>query len=300
MKSSKPSPGGKKISNVTQYIFFLPAGLVLIAIVIYPLIYSLIASLTDIELLKLQSASFVGLENFIRSLKDKNFLISLWNTVLFVAVVVTIEFLIGLALALFVTVDIPGIKVLKTVLIVPTVLAPVVVGLMWRYMLFKGHGVLSYLLYLLHFEPETGILGNVIWARIAIYLTDIWEWSGFMALIFLAGIVSIPKELYEAAKVDGAAPFHIFVRITLPMLKPTILIAVIIRTMDAFCVYDIVYTITRGGPGMVTTTVSYQIYRTTIRFGELGYGSALAWILMVVVVLISIVYIKVAYRREKI
>lgn len=288
------------MSKISPYLFFLPAGLVLIAIVIFPLIYSLIASLLDIELIQVTSPNFVGLQNFFRAFKDHNFLISLWNTLLFVMVVVTVEFIIGITLALFATVEIPCVGILRTILIIPTILAPVVVGLMWRYMLFKGHGVLSYLLYLINLEPETGILGNVIWARIAVYLTDIWEWSGFMALIFLAGILSIPNDLYEAAKVDGASRFHIFWRITLPILRPTILIALIIRTMDAFVVYDIVYAITRGGPGMVTTMVSYQIYRTTIRYGELGYGAALAWVLMIIVVLISLVYIKVAYRGEKI
>jgi len=298
----KPEPiyAGRKKSMLIPYYFFLPAGLVLIAIVIFPLAYSFVVSLMDTKLVQPGVPQFVGFKNFIRAFKDKNFLTSMCNTLLFVAVVVIAEFIIGMFLALFSTVKIPGIGVLRTTLIIPTILAPVVVGLIWRYMLFKGHGVLSYFLYLLNLEPETGILGNVIWARIAIYLTDIWEWSGFMALIFLAGILSIPKDLYEAARVDGASSFYIFRRITLPILKPTILIAVIIRTMDAFCVYDIVYALTRGGPGMVTTTVSYQIYRTTIRYGELGYGASLAWILMIVIVIISIAYIKIAYREEKI
>lgn len=300
MKSFIQPRPGIKMSSLLPFLFFLPAGLALIAIVVFPLVYSLGISLMDIKLIQLDPPNFIGLQNFFHAFKDHNFLTSLWNTMLFVLVVVTVEFIIGIALALFATVDIPGIGVLKTILIIPTILAPVVVGLIWRYMLFKGHGVFSHLLYLINIEPETGILGNVIWARIAVYLTDIWEWSGFMALIFLAGILSIPKDLYEAARVDGASKLKIFLRITMPMLRPTILIALIIRTMDAFCVYDIVYAITRGGPGMVTTTVSYQIYRTTIRYGELGYGSGLAWIVMIIVVLISIVYIKVAYKDEKI
>jgi multiple sugar transport system permease protein len=289
-----------KRRNFQPYIFFLPAGLALIIIVIFPIVYSLVVSLLDIKIIQSGPSNFVGLKNFLKAFSDRNYLISFRNTFLFVGVVVSFELLVGMGLALFASQNIPGIRILRTILIVPAILAPIVIGLMWRYMCFKGTGILSYLLSLINFEPDTGILGSGIWASFAVYFADIWEWSGFMALIFLAGILSVPDDLYEAAKVDGASSLHMFLRITLPMMKPTILIALILRTMDAFCVYDIVWALTRGGPGMSTTMVSYQIYRTTIRYGELGYGSALAWLHMAVVVFVSVIYIRVAYRGEKI
>ena len=164
---------------------------------------------------------------------------------------------------------------LRVSFLLPTVLAPIVVGLMWRYMLFKGHGVLSALLGVFGLEPETGILGSSALSRIAIYLTDIWEWSGFMALIFVAGMMGISPELYEAARVDGASRVQIFWRITLPVLRPTILIAVIIRSIDAFCVSDIISAITRGGPGMSTArrSLSDLSHRHPQQRGAAGTGS---------------------------
>lgn len=286
--------------NIQPYLFFLPAGLALVVIVIFPIVYSLVVSLLDIKIIQNTPPSFVGMRNFLKAFADRNYLISFSNTFIFVAFVVSFELLVGMGLALFASLRIPGIRILRTILIVPAILAPIVIGLMWRYMCFKGTGILSYLLSLINLEPASGILGNGLWASFAVYFADIWEWSGFMALIFLAGILSVPDDLYEAAKVDGASSFKMFVRITLPMMKPTILIALILRTMDAFCVYDIVWALTRGGPGMATTMVSYQIYRTTIRYGELGYGSALAWLHMAVVVFVSIIYIRIAYKGEKI
>jgi len=285
-------------AGIRPYLFFLPAGLVLVAIVLFPLLFSLIASFFDVTLVDLRLISFRGLGNYRAAFQDPNFLASLLNTIVFVVVVVTMETAIGMALALICSIEVKWIGILRIALIVPTVLAPVVVGLMWRYMLFKGHGLLSYLLSLVHLEPEMGILGSPLLSKVSIYVTDIWEWSGFMALIFLAGILSVPDELYEAARVDGAKRLQIFWRITLPILRPTVLVALIIRSMDSFCVYDIIYAITRGGPGMSTTSVSYHISRTTIRYNELGYGSALSWIVTIIVVLLSLVYIRVAYRRE--
>jgi multiple sugar transport system permease protein len=293
MRRKRSIPAG-----IRPYLFFLPAGLVLVAIVMFPLLFSFAASFFDVTLKDMRLVSLRGLGNYSAALRDPNFLTSLLNTVMFVAIVVAVETMIGMALALICSVEVRWIGILRIALIIPTVLAPVVVGLMWRYMLFKGHGVLSYLLSLVNLEPETGILGSALLSKVSIYVTDIWEWSGFMALIFLAGILSIPEELYEAARVDGAKRLQIFWRITIPVLRPTVLVALIIRSMDSFCVYDIIYAITRGGPGMSTTSVSYDIYRTTIRYNELGYGSALSWIVTIIVVLLSLVYIRVAYRKE--
>ncbi len=286
-------------AGIGGFVFLLPAGLILLAIVVFPLVFSIVASFFDVELLNLGFRNFVGLRNYLAAFGDRNFLVSLGNTVVFVLVVVSLECVAGLLLAALAMAPVPGVAVLRVSFLLPTVLAPIVVGLMWRYMLFKGHGVLSYLLALLGLEPETGILGSITLSQLAVFLTDIWEWSGFMAMIFVAGMMGIAAELYEAARVDGASRLQIFRRITLPMLRPAILIALIIRSMDAFCVYDIIYAITRGGPGLSTTSVSYQIYRTAIRNNELGYGSALSWIVTVIVLLLSLAYIRVAYRRQE-
>ena len=285
-------------AGIRPYVFLLPAGLVLVAIVLFPLFFSLAASLFRVTLTDLRLISFKGFENYRAAFHDSNFLTSLLNTMVFVVVVVAAETVIGMALALLCSLEVRGMGILRIALIIPTVVAPVVVGLMWRYMLFKGNGVLSYLLSLVGLEPETGILGSALLSRMSIYVTDVWEWSGFMALIFLAAILSIPAELYEAARVDGAKRFQIFWSITIPVLRPTVLVALIIRSMDSFCVYDIIYALTRGGPGMSTTSVSYQIYNTAIRYNELGYGSALSWIVTIIVVLLSLLYIRIAYRKE--
>jgi len=284
--------------SLIPYFLIIPAIVILVALIIYPLVFSLSTSLSDFSLRK-TSSYFIGLTNYWDAFHDEEFLISLKNTLGFVAGMVSLEFFLGLVIALLSIGELRGIGFFRSLLVVPFSVAPVVVGLMWRYMAFKG-GIVSYFLSLIGFQPPRGLLGEAFTARVMVVAADTWEWTGFMALILIAGLLSIPQEVYDSGQIDGASNWQTLKHITLPLLKPVILIALILRTMDAFCIYDVIYALTMGGPGSSTNVVSLYIYRTAMRYGKLGYASALSWIVLLVVICISLLYIKIAYGKEEI
>jgi multiple sugar transport system permease protein len=180
---------------------------------------------------------------------------------------------------------------LRTTLIIPTIMTPVVVGLIWRLMYNPDMGMLNYFLALFGFPTVnwTGMPGT---ALPSVIIADIWEWTPFMALIMLAGLQALPQEPFEAALVDGASAWQSFRYITLPFLAPTMLVAFLIRLMDAFKTFDLVFVLTQGGPGMSTEILNYYTYRYGFKFFHLGYASALSWLLVVVITIISMILVK--------
>jgi len=162
---------------------------------------------------------------------------------------------------------------------------------MWAMMYNADYGVFSYLFGLLGFERRS-LIGDPSTALLSVIVTDIWQWTPFMMILLLSGLQSLPQEPYEAAQIDGASKLQTTRFITLPMLMPTIMVAVIFRTLDAIKIFDIVYTLTAGGPGIATEVVSLFIYRTGFRFFHMGYATALSWVLLAVTIVISQVYIK--------
>jgi len=261
-----------------------PTALFVLAMTVLPLGYSLVTSFEEFRLGR--PPVFTGLQNFHKLLQDTNFHSSLVTTLIFSVVATGVEFVLGLALALLLKEEFPFHGVIRSSLIIPMVIAPVVVGIIWRLLYNADVGLFSFVMQALTGE-SVSVLSSTVLALPALILVDIWEWTPFMFLILLAGIQSLPQEPFEAARVDGASSWNVFVHLTLPMLRPVILVAVLIRALDAFTVFDQVFVLTQGGPGTATEVATLMIYKTAFRFSQFGYGAAMAVALGVLVACFS-------------
>lgn len=285
-----------------KYVWFLllaPALLSLIFIVIYPMIFSLSLSFHQWNIIRPGGWTLVGLSNYIEILfHDSYFYSSLKTTLIYLLGTIPIQFGLGLLIALIlqnVTQKISGF--LRTTLIIPTIMTPIVVGIIWRLMYNPDMGTLNYFLDLFHLAPINWV-GMPNTALLSVMVADIWEWTPFMALILLAGLQSLPTEPFEAALVDGASFLQMFRFITLPLLIPTMLVALLIRIIDSFKTFDIIFVLTQGGPGRATETMNYFTYRYGFKFFHMGYTSALSWILLMIVTIISMLLIKIFFIRR--
>ena len=283
----------------SYFILLLPLLIFVTLIAIYPLFFSLRISLFDYRLTDPnQTQTFVGLENYIRAFKDPIVFISLKNTLIFVAGTVTFELILGLGLALLFSPETKIARFVRSFLLIPMALPPLVVGLVWKSLYNADFGVIPYYLKALGLDVGHGPLGELKLAMPAVILIDIWQWTPLIMIILLAGLKSLPIEPYEAAYVDGASRWQSFIHITLPLLKPTFLIAFLTRTIQSFKVFDIIYATTSGGPGQATTVLNFHIYTVGMTFFDMGYAAALANILLIVVAIISIIYIMVMSRQQ--
>ena len=277
------------------YLFLAPAIAVLLSLSIYPLIYSLTVSL------QVESPAGVrwSLGNFQRLVSDNFFLSAMGHTFIYAASALVCEFLLGLGLALLLNSEIRGRGVFRAALLVPMMLPAVVVGVVWRLMLNPNFGAINGTLKGLGFNTEA-----LTWtasprlALLSVIVVDIWQWTPFVFLVLLAGLQAIPQEPYEAAKIDGSSRWQTFRYVTLPLLKPAILIALLLRTMDLLRVFDQIFILTEGGPGFATETISLYIYRTAFRFFDFGYAAAMSFVLLAITNVISVVYIRFLQTRE--
>lgn len=277
------------------YTLVAPSIAVLLALSIYPLINSIGLSLHVVS----GGASRWSLGNFARLLSDRFFLAALSHTLIFAAGALTIEFLLGLCLAVLLNQQMRGRGFFRAGLLVPMMLPTVVVGVVWRLMLNPNFGAVNGTLK--GFAVNTTSLtwtSSPRLAMLSIIAVDVWQWTPFMFLILLAGLQAIPQEPYEAALIDGSSAWQTFRHVTLPLLKPAILVALLLRTMDLLRVFDQVFILTEGGPGFATETISLYIYRTAFRFSDFGYAAAMSFGLLVITNIISAFYIKVLQARE--
>ncbi len=220
----------------------------------------------------------------------------IWNTFVFTVSAVTLEFVIGLGLAHLFYRQLRGESVLRSTLVLPMMIPPILIGLIWLFMYKKDFGIINNMLKLLSIDPITW-LSKPSTAMPAIIIADVWQWTPFMFLLLLAGLKSLPVELFESARIDGASSWQIFRYVTVPLLEPIIAIAIIIRFMDAFREFDKIFQLTGGGPGVATETISLFIYRNGFRYFKMGYASALSYLTLIIIVGFSMIYIK-ALRRS--
>ena len=287
------------IGERSYLLMVLPLLLFVLLIAIYPLFFSFRISffkyrLTDPD----QVQTFVGLSNYIRAFQDPAFLTSLRVTLLYVAGTVILEIVFGLGLALLLSSEMRAIRTIRAFILIPMALPPLVVGLVWKSLYNADFGVIPFYLKQVGVDVGHGPLAELKWALPAVILIDVWQWTPLLMIIFLAGLKSLPIEPYEAAYVDGATRWKSFIYITLPLLKPTLLIALLLRTMQSFKVFDTIYATTGGGPGSATTVLNFHIYTVGMTFYDMGYAAALANILLVVITVLSIAYILVLERQQ--
>lgn len=272
--------------------WFVAPSFVLICIVtIYPIFYVLYLSLQRRQLL-FGISEFIGAGNYLSLLGDGRFWNALGNTAYFTAASVSLELLLGLGVAVLLnrTFRLKGIT--RAIVLIPWAIPTVVSARMWELIYNSDFGVLNYLL-----GVRVNWLGSPFWALNAAVFMDVWKTTPFVAVLLMAGLQTVPADLYRAARVDGAGPWAAFRNITLPLLKPVILVVLIFRTLDAFRIFDAIYVLTGGGPANSTETLSIYAYKVLFQTLQFGYGSALSVIVFMSTGFISLFYIKLL-RRE--
>jgi multiple sugar transport system permease protein len=278
----------RRLDN-NPWVFVLPASAYLIALSIYPLVSSFLLSLHEYHI-DSRSFTWVGWGNYASIFHNPEFYTAFRNTVVFTFATVGVELALGMALAVFMTRRMGGKNLVRTLLIIPMMTTPMVVGLMWRFLFNTDFGIVDYVLRLLFGLPPINWLGSAPYSLISLIIVDIWQWTPFAFLIFYAAIETIPHELIEAARVDGARGVQVFRHITVPLLLPVISIVVLFRGMDSFRAFDTVYTLTFGGPGRDSATLSFLAYLEGFSFSHLGLASAMSYIMVAVIALGVTVY----------
>lgn len=278
-------------------LFVLPCIAILLVISVFPLIYSLWLSFNSWELALGFPPEFIGVGNYIRLFLEVRF----WNAMLNISKVLLFgvgsQFLIGLALAVLMDRALRGKTLITTLFLLPMVIAPVVVGCTWRQIYHYRYGPLNYLLQGMNLSAITW-LSNPKFSLPSIIITDTWEWTPFMMIVILAGLQSIPEELREAAAIDGASKWKIFSHVLFPLLKPVIIVAILIRVMDAFKLFDLVVLLTGGGPGESSETITYYNYLVGFKHFSLGYAAALSYIQLIVIIIIANFFLRFLRERE--
>jgi len=294
-----PNEGGTKwwtrfldpSERTLAVLLLMPTALLLALIIVYPVCRLIWTSFQNLSLTSGAPAAFAGLENYSLMLEDPVFWETTWNTILITLITVPGALLVGMALALMANLPFKVKWPVRLSLLIPWALPLSFAGLIFAWFFHSEYGVVNDVLRRIGIE---GVIwfNSARWAFAAICLTIIWKTSSFMALIILAGLQTIPRSLYEAAEVDGAGRLRQFFEITLPLLKPAIVVALIFRTITALQTFDIPFTMTRGGPGTSTATLAMYIHQNTVDFLDLGYGSALAVVMFALSMGITAVYLR--------
>lgn len=264
----------------------LPTLAILLLVGIMPLIYSLVLTLHDWTLGKPRGAVFVWFQNYGRVLTDVRFWTSLKTSFIFTASAVSAEFVLGMALAVLFSREFRGNRLVRTLLLIPMLLAPIVVGLIWRFMYNPQIGIINFLLRLLGLQGPIW-LGDPAIAMPAVVLVDVWQWTPFMFLMLFTGMASLPVDVYEAAIADGATGAQRFFHITLPLLRPIILVAVVIRIIDTLRVFDTIFVLTRGGPANITEVLSIYTYKVGMNFFRIGYATTMSYLLLIIITFVA-------------
>ncbi|WP_051440934.1 carbohydrate ABC transporter permease [Ensifer sp. WSM1721] len=274
-----------------RVLMLAPALSILAGLTLFPTVYMFTAAVQKVSPDPDVPREFVGLGNFARMLTDPELHLSVRNTVLFVVVAVTLEFLLGLGLALLFDKYLRRLNFLKTILLIPMMIPPIAVALTWKLIYQPQFGVLNELMFRLGL-PSQAWAGDVNLAMATIIAADVWEWTPFIFLLMLAGLASLPSEPYEAAEVDGASAWRQFWDLTIPFLKPVIAIALLLRIMDALRLFDLVFILTVGGPAGATETLSLYIFKVAFTFVDIGYAAAVSLAVLLVTVGFSTWFIK--------
>lgn len=277
-----------------KYFLLIPAFVLIAATTFYPLMKSFWISLHDWDLKEsAEMGAFIGFDNYIRAFTDAQFWNSVGVTFIFSFATVVITIILSIAVALLLSKEKKHLSYLRVVLIIPFAMSPALIGYSWRFMLNSDYGLFDKILDFL-IPPLANVewLGTSTTSMLALISVVVWIWLPFMSLMFISAIMGMPREVFEAAQVDGATSFQTLFRITLPMLKPIILISTILMTMFTLKAFDPVVTLTHGGPGDSTEVLNYFIYKTGFRFFDMGYSSALGYILAFITIIFVIVYMR--------
>lgn len=290
-----------RANALTPYLFIAPAVLVMAIALLYPVGYMMYASFLDWNpSQRIGEADWVGWRNYISVWQDPAFRESFGVTLKFASIVVSVEMFIGVGLALLLDRQLRGMSVLRTLFILPMMIAPIVVGLMWRYLYHPSIGLFNRGLNALGLD-SVGWLSDPDWALASVIIADVWQWTPFIFILALAALQSLPRSALEAARIDGASGWQQIIYIKLPLMLPVLIIAGLLRLIDAFKVLEVILVLTNGGPGLSTEILSLHIARTTSEFRELGVTSAMSnylLLLLLVITLAMFLYGKIMEQRR--
>ncbi len=300
MTPSKAVHAKRKIffRNREGYLYLLPTLIVLVCVFVIPLGFSLILSFMKWNYLDLSSSpKFIGLQNYIDILTDRHDMNSFRITGIFVVCSVSLEMLLGIIIALMLNTERRGVKLCRTLVLMPMLISDVVVALCWRYILQADFGVVNSVL-------KTMGLSSVMWtdakhALSTIIMVEVWQHTGFVAMMVLSGLQGVPVDQQEAAIVDGAGYFQRLFHVTLPFIKPQILLALIFRTMFGIRVFTQPWVLTGGGPADKTNVLGISIYKYGFRYYKMGIGNAMAWLMIIGTLVIVIIYINMMREDEE-
>jgi multiple sugar transport system permease protein len=287
------------LNRATPYIFMAPAALLMVLALAYPLVQSVWLSFHQWAIgAPLSSAQFIGLENYRILLTDPNVWASIRVTLVFAFAVVVIEVALGVALALVLDRQIRGMSIFRTIFILPMMVAPIVVGLVWRYLYNEQFGPFTSAMKALGL-PVIPWLSSPDMALISVIIADVWQWTPFIFILSLAALQSLPSSAIEAARIDGATRWQTILHVKLPLMMPVIVVAALLRLIDAFKVLEVIYILTEGGPGLSTEILSLHIYKTAFTSQQLGRASALSNILLLIVTSLTLALFIITKLREE-
>jgi ABC-type sugar transport system permease subunit len=279
------------------FVLILPALLIVLALYVYPLVFSLVVSFFRSDI-RYPGVQFRGLGNYVEIFRQPELLVSFWKTILFTVGSLAIEMVAGIAIAVAFNQPFAGRPIARSLILIPWAVPPVVNGIIWNWLVHSKIGVLNYVLtsigVLARYKPW---LADANWAFAIIIIADAWKWTPLVVLLVLAGLQSISEELYEAARMDGAGAWKMFFRITLPCVSWPILVTLILRTVEAIRVFDIIYIMTRGGPANATKLTTFYVWEIAFKYHQLGMGTALAYLVTILIVALAVVYYRGINRR---
>ncbi|WP_347549058.1 sugar ABC transporter permease [Pseudalkalibacillus hwajinpoensis] len=290
-----------KESRVSIY-FFAPAAIFMLVFLFFPVAFLVRDSFFEIDMIAQGKGTFVGLSNYIEAIRSERFIDTTTNTLIYVVVAVGFELVLGLFFALLLNTAFKGHGIVRTIMLAPLMIAPLVTGLIWRFMLNNQFGIVNKLLYDFNITSSRDAiqwLSDERFALLSTIIADIWLTTPFMMLILLAGLQGISKTLYESADIDGANKIQTFLYVTLPSLFPVMIVAVLIRTVDAARTFDIVWVLTQGGPSNSSEVLSTYMYKTLTRYGQVGESSAMAVIFIILLLVISSYFLTAMFKANK-
>lgn len=271
-----------------------PVLVFLIIVAVAPLTLALIDSFRELSMISLSKrGAAIGLDNYRELIgTDSRFYGAVLHTAVFMAIAVPLEFVFGLLIALWINRQFAGRRLVLTILMIPTMIAPVVVGMIWRFFLMPSFGVFTVYLNRIGLFEETSVFSGALTAFGALIIIDIWEWTPFIMLIMLAGLSAMPKAPIEAATIDGASRWQILRHVQLPLLRPLIIIALMLRAIDASKIFDTIHVLTGGGPGNATEVIATFAYRTNFLKWDLGYGASICLVLAFASLVVAALFFK--------
>ena len=275
-----------------------PALILFVLLTLVPMINLVVLSFHEVAWLDRISAwTFVGLHNYARLAGDTLFRAGIWNTVLFAVVAVALQMFLGFGLALMTTQITCGRLFYRTVLILPILVPGIIIGAIWKLMYSYDFGVINQILLVLGMTPQDW-LGDSSLALMSVIVVDVWHWTPFCYLLLLASLETLPEDIYEAARTDGASGWHCFWYLTLPLMIPALTVTFVFRMILAFKVFDEIYLLTGGGPGTSTEVISFTIYRRFFTEDQTGYGAAISVATVAVIALIIIFASRLTMKKE--